>query len=135
MPRQKFKEFNLFDAATATGVSEAIKMDEFRHWTLVVSATLNSSLTFQFQGSVMDDAPDFSAAQAIDNLWDYLHVYDKNTPAGGIDGDTGVTLNNDSVANNTRQYRVNNDHLTWFSLEISSYTDGAFTAYLIGAND
>lgn len=135
MPRQKLAQQELFNAKAATGYSQAIDVRNYRHVVICVSAALNSSLTFKFQGSAMDDAPDFSSAQAVANIWDYLHVYDLEDPQGGIDGDTGVTLNNDTVANNTRQYLVNTDHMQWFSLQISSYTSGSLTAYLVGVND
>src|SRR3990167_3176846 len=124
MPRRLFKEFQLFDAKAATGVSEAVRMDEFRHWTLIVAAPLNTSLTFKVQGSGRSgDAPDFSSAQSVTNNWEYIHIYDMEDPVGGLDGDTGVVLNNDTAANNNHHYAINSDHLTWFSLEISSYTD------------
>lgn len=137
MPRRIFNEIPLFggNAKNATGVSEAINVVDFRHIVIAVTAAVNSTLTFKFQGSPRDDAPNFGAAQSETNIWDYVHVYDLNNPAGGIIGDTGVTLNNDTVANNTRLYEINTDLLQWFSLEVSSYTDGSLTAYLIAAND
>lgn len=135
MPRILHKQIQLFDAKGATGVSEAINVRDYRHIIIAISAAVNSSLTFKFQGSAMDTAPTFSGTQTVSNLWDYIHAYDLNNPAGGIVGDTGVALNNDTVANNTHLYEVNTDLLQWFSLELSAFTDGSLTAYLIAAND
>ena len=135
MPRINRTQLPLFDGATATGVSGAVDVASFRHIVVAVTATANATLTFKFQGSIMNTAPTFSSAQAVDNIWDYLECYDLQDRTSAITGDTGVTLNNDTVANNTRQYMINTDHMKWFSMQVSAYTDGTFTAYLIAAND
>lgn len=82
----------------------------------------------------MDTAPDFSSAQAVANIWDYIGVYDLEDGAF-VDGDTGVAIDNTTVAVNTRQFLINTDHMQWFSLQISALTDGSLTAYLVGVND
>ncbi len=135
MPRILHKQIQLFDAKGATAVSEAINVRDYRHIVIAISAAVNSTLSYKFQGSAMDTAPAFGSAQSVTNLWDYVSVFDLNTPSTGINGDTGVDLNNDTVANNTHLYEVNTDLLQWFSLQISAWTDGSLTAYLIAAND
>lgn len=126
----------LFNASGATGVSEVINVADFDNIIVAVSAALNSTLTFKFQGSMgagIGDAgkpvaPDFSAAQSVTNMWDYVSAYDLNDPSSVITGDTGVSLNNDTVANNTRMYIINTSLLRFFSMQISAWTDGSLTA-------
>lgn len=134
MPRKRFDEFPLFNAQAATGVSPAIYVGDHRHITIAVTATVNSSLTFKFQAGVTNEPPTFSSAQAVANIWDYIGAYDLEDGTF-YDGDTGIVLNNDTVANNTHLYLINTDHIQWFSLEVSAWTDGALTAKIIAAND
>lgn len=124
----------IFDAKAATGVTSAIDVADFRHVVVEVSAALNSTLTFKFQGSNQGTAPDFSTAQAVANIWDYIQVYD-GQDGSAVAGDTGVALNNDTVANNTRRYYINTDFLRWLSIEITSYTDGSLTAWVSGSSN
>lgn len=134
MPRRVFKTYTLFSAKAATGFSNAIPTDEYRHWTLTVGAPVNSSLTFKLQGISLDAAPDFSAARSSTNIWEYIALYDLQD-GSFIAGDTGVTINNDTAANNCHVYSINTDDISFLSLELSAYTDGSLTAYLTGAND
>ena len=126
---------DILTAAAATGVGTTIDVRDYRHIVLQVSAALNSSLTFKIQGSVQSTAPTFSDAQAEANHWDYLAAYDLNDANAMITGDTGVTLNNDSVANNCHLYLVNVDLVRWLNVVVTSYTDGNVTVKLVAAND
>ena len=135
MPRILSSEVELFSAKAATGVSEVLDVRNYRHIVVAVTATVNSTLTFKFQGSSRDSQPTFSSAQAVLNVWDYVAAYDLNDPNTIITGDTGVSLNNAAVAVNTRLYLVNVDHLSWFSMEVTAYTDGALSAWASCAND
>lgn len=129
--RKYFDPVTCLSAKAATGVGTSVDVTQFQHIVVQVTAAVNSSLTFKFQGSVSASAPTFSSAQTGSNHWDYIYVYDLQD-ASGIAGDTGVTLNNDTVANNTRQYLVNTDGLRWVNMEVTSYTDGNVTSNVIG---
>ncbi len=136
MPRRILEPVKVFDAKAATGVSTVLNVRDFKHLVVSTSAAANSSLTFKFRGSSLTSAEtDLTAAQAVDNQWDYVAFYDLNNPAALVTGDTGVTINNDTVANNTVQYLINTDHLEQFAVEVTSYTDGSLTAWISGAND
>jgi hypothetical protein len=130
----------LFNAKAATGVSTPQNVAGCDQVLVCVSAAVNSSLTFKFQGSggasiTSEEAPDFSAAQAVTNQWDYVAVYDLQSPGTVIAGDTGVTIDNASVAANTTMYLVNiPPTVRWFSLQVSAYTDGSLTAYMVTCN-
>lgn len=126
----------LFDAKAATGVSSPIDVSGFDSIIVAVSAPANASLQFKFQGSIGKSltsiaSPDFSAAQSVTNIWDYVSAYDLEDPTTLIDGDTGVTIDNDTEANNTRLYTVNVSLLRYFSMQVAAYTDGSVTAMVI----
>jgi len=130
----------ILDEQGATGVGTAFNVKPFRNIVIAVSAAVNSSLTFKFQGSIgtaagSDDSPNFAAAQTIANHWDYIEAFDHQNTGTAIAGDTGVTLNNDTVAGNTRLYKINVDLLEWVNIEVTSWTDGDFSAFVVGASD
>ena len=139
MPRINSKRHTFLNAVEAAGVGTTATVREYRHKVITVSAPANASLTFKFQASsgvsVTSDAePTFSTAQSATNLWDYVGVYDLED-GSFIDGDTGVTLNNDTAASNTRRYIINDDHCQYVNLEITSYTDGSLSAVGSFSND
>jgi len=125
----------IMSAKAATGIGTTQNVADYEHVVITVTAAANSSLTFKFSGSTMFEMPDLGAAQSATNLWDYITVYDMQADGTAIPGDTGVTINNDTEANNTRQYRVVAPFIKWVNVEITSYTDGSLSAYVSGAND
>jgi hypothetical protein len=125
----------IMSLAGAAGVGTAQNVADYQHVIITVTAAANSSLTFKFSGSTMEAVPNFGAAQAATNLWDYIAVYDMQTDGTVIPGDTGVTINNDTVVNNTRQYRLVSPFMKWVNVEITAWTDGSLSAYVSGAND
>jgi len=127
--------YTILDQHAATGAGIALDVSDYRYIVFQVSAALNSSLTFNFQGSVLDTAPDFSATQSESNHWDYIATYDLQTPASVITGDGGVTLNDSSVASNCRLYCLNVDLIKWVNVSVSSFTDGNVTVKAACAND
>ena len=136
MPRQLRQQVKVLDAENSATNGTVVNVADSRHVVIGVSATLNTSLTFKFKGAVLgSDQTDLTTAQAVTNIWDYVSAYDLEDPSALIDGDTGVTIDNDTVVNNTRQYVVNTDHLQQFTVEITAYTDGQFTAWVAAAND
>jgi hypothetical protein len=128
------KEFTVLNAAAATGSGNRFDCKDYENVVVRLSAALNSSLTVKFQGAVTDSAPAFGSAQSEANHWDYVAAYDLQNPSSIIAGDTGVTLNNDTAANNCRQYIVNTAYLSYFNIDVSAYTDGAVTATVIGVS-
>lgn len=136
MPRIIRPQVRVFNAEAEADVSTIVNVADSRHVVVGVSATANTSLTFKIRGSVLNSSEtDLDATQAVDNIWDYVSFYDLEDPSTLIDGDTGVTLDNLTVVNNTRQYVVNTDYLQQLAIEITSYTDGALTAWVAAVND
>lgn len=133
-PSNKSTIQEVFTDKAATGVGTTIDVSGYNSILVQVTAALNSTLTYKFQGSVADSAPDFSSARTESNVWEYIHAYDLQNPSSGIPGDTGVSITNDTVANNVYLYKINVDMLHWFNIEVSAYTDGDVTAKVFLAN-
>ena len=127
--------YTILDAKAATGTGTVLNVQDYRYIVFQVSAAASSSLTIKFQGSILDTAPDFSSAQTEANHWDYVATYDLQTPASVIPGDTGITLNDDTVANNCRLIYMNVDLMKWVNVAVTAYTDGDVTVKAAAAND
>ena len=125
----------ILDAKAATGIGTPFFVGDFRHIALQLSAPANASFTVKFQASCSEAMPDFSAAQTATNHWDYIAAYDLQSQSAVIAGDTGVTLNNDTAANNTRQYLVSTDAVRWICAEVTAYTDGSVTLVALAADN
>jgi hypothetical protein len=125
----------ILDAKAATGIGKSMFVGDFRHVALQLSAPANASFTVKFQASCSESVPDFSAAQTSANHWDYVGVYDLQSQSAVIAGDTGVTLNNDTAANNTRQYLISTDAVRWICAEVTAYTDGSVTLVALVADN
>lgn len=128
----------LFNAQGANGVSEVYNCGNATNIIVAVTAPLNSAFTLNFQGSIGKSvtdpsAPDFSSAQAVANMWDYVAAYDTQDPTSIITGDTGVAITAAAVASNTRMYIVNVSFLRYFSLQVSGWSAGSVSAVVVGS--
>lgn len=125
-------------AKAATGVGTSFDCRKYQNVVIAVSAAVNSSLTFKFQGSIGSgvgaggDSPEFGTAQAGDNHWDYVGFTDLQTAGTLVAGDTGVTVNNDTVVNNTHLYMLNTQGLSFVNMDLTAYTDGDLSAFVVG---
>lgn len=122
----------LSDAASAsTGV--AINVEDFRNVVFQVATDGggDAALTVKFQGSVSDDAPDFSAAQSDSNHWDYINVKDYEDDAT-IEGDTGLVI---SSADDYRNLEANVNGLKWVCATITARTQGELTVKVKAYNN
>jgi len=83
----------------------------------------DADLTVKFQGSILEDCPDFSAAQSATNMWDYIQTMDLQNSAE-IDGDNGIVF---AAADDNRLLEANINGLRWVNAIISGYTEGEIT--------
>lgn len=122
---------------TMHDIGRNIFVDDFRHCILSLDGDSNANMTVKFQGSTgksvddPDDAPDFSAAQARDNSWDYIEVYDLES-GSAIDGDTGVAQ---AGTNDHRMFEVNINGISWLNAIITAYSAGNTTITIKLYND
>jgi hypothetical protein len=99
---------------------KVIYVGDWRHNSVSLHFIATPTMTVKFQGSFAEDAPDFNAAQAYNNSWDYVEVLDYEDGTA-IDGDTGLTCS--GTADN-RLLEINTSGLTWLTVAITSYTAG-----------
>jgi len=119
----------LFSAQATTGVSPAIKVQGYRN--IVVSFATDggsdAALTTKFQCAISDTAPDFSAAQSVTNMWDYVQVVDLED-GSTIDGDTGIVV---ATADDYRLVEANVNGCKWFSSRVTARTQGEVTVKIM----
>jgi hypothetical protein len=115
----------IFEDKGATGVGTAINVEDFIHiiFQVATDGGDDATLTVKFQGSISDDAPDFSAAQSATNHWDYIQVVDLED-GSTIDGDTGFSV---AGADDYRNFEININGLKWVTASITSRTQGELT--------
>lgn len=123
----------IFEDKGATGVGTAINVEDFKHHIFQVATDGggDAALTVKFQGSISDDAPDFSAAQSATNHWDYINVKDYENDAT-IEGDTGLVI---SSADDYRNLEANINGLKWVCASITARTAGELTVKLKSYNN
>lgn len=140
MPRITSRNHVFANALGSATSGTTATVGEYRHKSVSVTAAVNSSLTFKFQTSngasvSSDTAPDFSSPQTATNMWEYASFYDMQAYGTVIGGDTGVALNNDTVANNTHRYLILDETAKYLNVVVTAFTDGSLTAVGSFAND
>lgn len=119
------KEYTILDAAAAASTGKAIAIEDFKHavFSFATDGGGDAALTVKFQGSIAEDAPDFSAAQSASNMWDYIEVVDLEDGTA-IDGDTGVAV---ATADDYRLLEANINGLKWLCATVTARTEGEVT--------
>lgn len=113
----------LFSAAAANGVSPADDVSNYRHLVVAMDTAGSAALRIQILGSISDECPDFSAAQAADNQYEALQLKDLQSGAS-LNGDDGLLL---SGTDDHRLFEVNTNGIKWVAAKISSRTAGNAT--------
>ncbi len=83
----------------------------------------DANMTVQFQGSIQQDAPDFSAVRSPTNQWDYIQISDLED-GSLIDGDTGIAI---AGADDNRHFEANINGLRWITAIITAHSEGEVT--------
>lgn len=119
------KEYTILDAAAEASTGKAIDIQDFKHavFTFATDGGSDAALTVKFQGSISETCPDFSAAQAVDNMWDYIEVVDLEDGTA-IDGDAGVAV---ATADDYRLLEANINGLKWICATVTARTEGEVT--------
>ena len=86
-------EYTILDAKGATWVWTNLLVQDFRNsvFSYATDGWTDAALTVKFQWSIQETAPDFSAAQSVTNMWDYIEVIDLQS-GSAIDWDTWVAV-------------------------------------------
>jgi hypothetical protein len=121
---RKFQDVKaILSAKGATGIGTPMLVSDFMHLVLSFATASNANLTVKFQGSISDECPDFSAAQSVTNMWDYIQVKDLED-GSSIDGDTGVAC---AGTDDFRQFELNVNGLKWINAVVTARSAGAVT--------
>lgn len=121
----------ILSAADANGVGTSMNVIDFKHAIFSVDTDNSANLTIKFQGSIADEAPDFSAAQSATNQWDYIEVIDLED-GSAIDGDTGISP---AGTDDNRMVEANINGLTYVNVIVSSRSAGDVTVKLRSFNN
>jgi len=122
----EYKEYTILNAQAAAGTGLAIPCKDARHIILSFATSGNANLTVKFQGAISEvsgAAPNFSAAQSVSNMWDYIEVVDLQSGTA-VAGDTGVTV---AGTDDYRLFQVNTDAIAYICATVTAYTAGAVT--------
>lgn len=91
----------------------------------------DAAMVVKFQASYQKECPDFSAAQAPDNQWEYIAVRDRNSNSV-VAGDTGITF---SGADDNRIFNVESNSIVWLCAIISDWTAGEISLKCKSSNN
>ncbi len=118
-----YKTYLILSAAAAAGAGKAINVQDFRNivFSLATDGGGSANLTVKFAGSVQDVCPNFSAAQSVTNMFDYIEVVDLQSGAA-IDGDTGVSV---AAADDYRLFEANVNGLKWVCAIVTARSAGS----------
>lgn len=122
---------------TMHDIGKNIPVEDFRHCIVAVHGNDSANIDIGFVGSIGkapedDDCPDFSAAQAYNNSWDYIEIYDLKT-GGAIDG--AADQISQTGTNKHFLYEVNINGLKWLNILMSGWSAGGVTVLVKLFND
>ena len=126
-----YKNYTILDAKGATGIGNIIDVSDFRTAIITVATDggADADLTLKFVGSVDEIAPDFSAAQSVTNLYDFIQVVDLED-GSPINGDDGFIV---ATGDNYKIYEVNINALKYMTARVTARLEGEVTVkvYLV----
>lgn len=125
------RESIVLNGVTESGIGNPILVADYDHVIIHLDLEDSPTATVKVKGSVSRDLPDFSAAQANDNRYDFIQVKDLED-GSSIDGDTGVAV---AGSADHRVLEVNTNHITWLTLDVTAYTAGTIYGRLVGKNE
>ena len=129
--RQTTDLTTILDAKAAIGSGKVFNVSDYKFITIMLGTAGSANLTVKCQGSIGDDAPDFSAPQSVSNHWDYIDVTDLQD-GSSIDGDTGIAP---AGTDDFRLLEINASNLKWINFTVTAYTAGSITVKARGASD
>jgi len=113
----------ILDASTSAETGAPKLIQDYDHGVLTIDTENSASGTVKFQISMQQELPDFSAAQGVNNQWDYVEIVDLED-GQIIDGDSGVTL---TGTDDHRHFEANISAARWICATITAYTAGDWT--------
>lgn len=121
----------LFTGITAAGVFQYSKSAALQsNIKIQINGSGGAAYTVRVRGTSSQIAPDLTSSDAPGNEWTYIQLRDNNS-GNYITGSTGIVI----AADGTIQFDLNTDVLTYFAVEISSYTSGTISGFAVLTNN
>jgi len=109
----------------------AIPTKDYRNVIVTVAYDAAFAGTIKFLGSAQNDAPDFSSAKSLTNLWSGVQVKDREDD-DAKDGNTGVVVT--ASAANVFMYEFNANLLSFIAVA-ATRTAGTYTITITGTTN
>ena len=105
--------------------AKRVNVRDFRHVVLHFDTDGggDAAFTVKLVGSALEDCPDFAAAQADDNQYDYIQMVDLED-GSAVDGDDGFVV---ATADDHRVFEANVNGLNWISVVPTAGSAGEIT--------
>lgn len=121
------KQYIILDAKAATGVGQNIMVKDYRHLVVAIGTASNANLTLKAVGSLEETAPDFSTAQSVSNMYDFIEMVDLQS-GSKVTGDTGISF---SGTDDFRMFEINTNGLQWLNFKVTARSAGSVTVNLM----
>lgn len=134
------KEVTILDAQAEVGarINTGFNVNNYRHIKVSVATDGggDANFTLKFAGAISDGAtanagPDFTAAQSVTNMYDFLEVIDLEDGTA-IDGDTGFAK---VGADDYRIFTINVDGIKWFNARLTARSAGEVTVKMLAQSN
>lgn len=122
-----FKPYTVLSAKAATGIGQLINVKDFRHILVSIATSDSANLTVKCVGSIEETCPDFTAAQAVGNMYDFLELVDYQN-GSKIAGDTGIAF---AGTDDYRLFEINTNGMEWMTLRVTAYAAGKITGKVL----
>jgi len=127
MNQRQGAQATILSAKAATGFGTPLDVSKYRFIGIAIAGATLPNLTVKCQGSFLmkvDPNLDFTTAQSVSNLWDYIAVDDLQDGMTRIEGDTGIAF---AGTADVRMFKVNVDQLRTINFHVTAYVAGAVT--------
>ena len=122
-----YKFYQVLSAKAATGIGQLINVKDFRHVIVAIGTADSANLTVKCVGSIEETAPDFTAAQAADNMYDFLEMADYQS-GSKIAGDTGIAF---AGTDDYRLLEINTNGMEWITFRVTARSAGSVTVKVL----
>ena len=122
MPRRIVQRYTVITAASATQLTAALNVSEFRNVVITVGMTGPVNQKIFVKGAIGGSPPNFAASRSRTNQWDYVEVVDLQDGTA-IDGDTGIQFTTTDV----RFFEVNENVMDWIALNVTAVVTAGLT--------
>ena len=119
------------DEKATAGVGNPILVKDYRHVIIAIATEDSANMTIKAVGSIEEAIPDFTAAQSVGNMYDFIEMVDYQS-GSKISGDTGIVF---SGTDDFRILELNTNGLEWMSLRMTARSAGKATVKVLAVSN